>query len=451
MSDYQYDLIVIGGGSGGVRAARVAAIGGARVALAEQSRLGGTCVNVGCVPKKFFSYAAHFAEGFEQSRGYGFQSEHHFDWPTLRDNTASEIERLNGIYQSLLDKAGVELLPWHARIEGPHEVSVNGKRLTTERILIAVGGKPRQLDFDGASKMVSSNEMFSLDTLPKRLVVYGGGYIAVEFASILNGLGVDTTLVYRGELFLKGFDQELREFLRDEISAKGVKLHFNANIVGIEESEGVHQVSLDDGSTLEAELVLSAVGRDPNFDGLGLDSVDVALDESGFIEVDDAYRTSTPSILALGDVIDTPQLTPVAIAEAIRMVAIHFEQRRPAPINYDAVATAVFCSPNAATVGLTEEQARQRYDGLRIYVSSFRPLMHTLAKDDARCFMKLIVDDASDRVVGVHVAGADAGELVQGLAIGVQAGITKQQYDATIGIHPTSAEEIVTMREVTRR
>lgn len=451
MSDFQYDLIVIGGGSGGVRAARVAAKSGARVALAEQSRLGGTCVNVGCVPKKFFSYAAHFSEGFEQSRGYGFHSDNRFDWATLRDNTASEIERLNGIYRSLLDKAGVELLSGHARIEGPNEVTVDGQQVTAERILIAVGGTPRQLDFPGAEHVVSSNEMFTLATLPKRMVVYGGGYIAVEFASILNGLGVETTLVYRGELFLKGFDHELRELLRDEISGKGVKLHFNASISAIEKSEGVKRITLDDGSSIDADLVLSAVGREPNFDGLGLDNVDVALDEGGCIKVDDAYQTSTPSILALGDVINTPQLTPVAIAEAIRMVAIHFEQRTPEPINYEAVATAVFCSPNAATVGLTEEEARQRFEGLRIYVTSFRPLLHTLAQDPGRCFMKLVVDDASDKVVGVHVAGADAGELVQGLAIGVQSGITKQQYDATIGIHPTSAEEIVTMREVTRR
>lgn len=455
MSNHDYDLFVIGGGSGGVRAARVASLKGAKVALAEQSHLGGTCVNVGCVPKKFFSYAADFASGFEQSKGYGFSSTHTFDWATLRENTANEIKRLNGIYQGLLEKANVTLFNAHAKVTGANQVEVDGKTVTAGRILLATGGKPRQLDFPGAEHMLISDQMFTLETLPKRLAVYGGGYIAVEFASIMHTLGVETHLIYRGELFLSGFDNEVREFVRDSLDAQGVHLHFGHSIERIEQASGQKTVFLDNGESIVADEVLGAVGRVPNFEGLGLASVNVALDDSGLVNINDAYETTTPSILALGDIIDTPALTPVAIAEAMRLVSIHFDESRkgsdlPPQIDYSMVATAVFCHPNVAVVGKSEEEARQAFDSIRIYTSSFRPLMHTLANDDQKCFMKLVVDDATDRVVGVHVVGADAGELVQGLAIAVKAGLTKSDFDSTIGIHPTSAEEIVTMREPTR-
>lgn len=451
MADYEYDLVVIGGGSGGVRAARTAAKTGARVALAEQSQLGGTCVNVGCVPKKLYSYAAHFAEGFAQSRGYGFSVQSSFDWPTLRDNTSNEIQRLNGIYQRLLDDAGVTLHRGHAYIDGPNKVSVGNTGLTARRILIATGGTPRQLDFEGAELMVDSNQMFSLPALPDRLVVYGGGYIAVEFASIMNALGVDTTLVYRGELFLKGFDQEMREVIRDEVSQRGVKLLFNTSITAIKRQQDALALSLKGHDNIDADLVLGAVGRVPNFDGLGLENVNVERDEAGFIKVNDAYESTEPSILSLGDTIDTPALTPVATSEAMRLVDIHYKGLSPAPIDYANVATAIFSSPNAASVGASEEEARQQYQAIRVYVTRFRPMMHTLADDPGRCMMKLIVDDASDRVVGAQVVGDDAGELMQALAVCVQAGVTKASFDATIGIHPTSAEEIVTLREPTRR
>lgn len=456
MSNHDYDLFVIGGGSGGVRAARVASLKGAKVALAEQSHLGGTCVNVGCVPKKFFSYAAEFASGFEQSKGYGFSSTHTFDWATLRDNTANEIKRLNGIYQGLLEKANVTLFNAHAKVTGANQVEVDGKTVTAGRILLATGGKPRQLDFPGAECMLVSDQMFTLETLPKRLAVYGGGYIAVEFASIMHALGVETHLIYRGDLLLSGFDKEVREFVRDSLEAQGLHLHFGHSIERIEQAADHKTVLLDNGESIVVDQVLGAVGRVPNFDGLGLESVNVELDDSGLVKINDAYETSTPSLLAIGDIIDSPALTPVAIAEAMRLVTIHFDGNRegealPPQIDYAMVATAVFCHPNVAVVGKTEEEARQAFDSIRVYTSSFRPLMHTLARDDQKCFMKLVVDDSSDRVVGAHVVGSDAGELVQGLAIAVKAGLTKADFDSTIGIHPTSAEEIVTMREPTRR
>ncbi|ANF58217.1 glutathione-disulfide reductase [Halotalea alkalilenta] len=453
MAKHDYDLVVIGGGSGGVRAARMAAKQGARVALAEQSRLGGTCVNVGCVPKKLYAYASHFATSFRQSEGFGWSlsPSPSFEWSRLRDNTAREIERLNGIYRNLLVNAGVELFEAHAFIEGPHLVRIGEHRVSAERILIATGGKPWRPDFPGAERMLDSNRIFSLERLPRRLAIYGGGYIAVEFASIFSGLGVEVTLVYRGELFLRGFDHEVREFVRDEMMRKGVDFRFGHSVARIEASEQGDRVVLDDGAELEVDLVLGATGRRPNFDGLGLENLEVVLGEGGVLEVDDGYRTATPSVLALGDVIGTPELTPVAIAEAMRLVAIHFEHTAPAPIDYQNVATAVFCEPNVATVGLTEEQARERCEAVRIYVTKFRPMLHTLADDPGRCLMKLVVDDGSDKVVGAHMVGHDAGELIQGIAIAVTAGLTKADFDSTIGIHPTSAEEFVTLREATRR
>ncbi|MGK0546233.1 glutathione-disulfide reductase [Halomonas cupida] len=452
MSQYDYDLFVIGAGSGGVRAARTAAATGAKVAVAEDRYLGGTCVNVGCVPKKLYSYAAHFHEAFDDARGFGWQLNEapSFDWNTLRDNKIGEIKRLNGIYGKLLDNAGVRLINGRAKVVDEHRVEVAGETISAEKILVAVGGWPWVPPFPGSELAMNSNQIFDLDHFPKRFLVLGGGYIAVEFASIFNGLGADAHLVYRGELFLRGFDQEVREFTRDEMAKKGVNLHFNTNIESLEKVEGGIKATLTNGDVLEVDAVLSATGRKPHLEGLGLDRLDIALNENGSIQVNDRFETSVPSILALGDVTGGPELTPVALAEAMHLVAHHYGDAPKAPMNYDNIATAVFCHPNIGTVGLSEEKAREVYGDIRVYTADFRPMKHTLSGSDERCLMKLIVDDKSDVVVGAHMVGEEAGEVIQGIAIAVRAGLTKAQFDATVGIHPTGAEEFVTMRTPTR-
>ncbi|WP_251978098.1 glutathione-disulfide reductase [Salinicola avicenniae] len=456
-ASYDYDLFVIGAGSGGVRAARTAAAAGARVAVAEDRYLGGTCVNVGCVPKKLYSYAAHFHDAFEESAGFGWTLAQapSFDWATLRDNKVEEIKRLNGIYNRLLDNAGVTLINGRAKVVDAHAVEINGERISAEKILVAVGGWPWTPEFEGSELTVNSNQVFDLDSFPQRFLVLGGGYIAVEFASIFNGLGADTHLVYRGELFLRGFDNEVREFTRDEMAKKGVNLHFETNIQRIRQVETGLEVTLTDGEQLEVDAVLSATGRKPHLAGLGLDTLGVELNADGTLKVNERYEASVPSILALGDVIGGPELTPVALAEAMHLVQHHFPKDEsdgaPGPLDYDDIATAVFCHPNIGTVGLSEEEARARYGAVRIYSADFRPMKHTLSGSDERCLMKLVVDDTSDRVVGAHMVGEEAGEIIQGLAIAVRAKLTKRDFDATVGIHPTAAEEFVTMRSVTRR
>lgn len=453
MAEYDYDLFVIGAGSGGVRAARTAAATGARVAIAEDRYLGGTCVNVGCVPKKLYSYAAHFQEAFEDSAGFGWQLSEapRFDWATLRDNKIDEIKRLNGIYNRLLDNADVTLINARAKVIDGHHVDVNGETVSAEKILVAVGGWPWVPDFPGNEHVIDSNRVFDLDEFPKRFLVLGGGYIAVEFASIFNGLGSESHLVYRGALFLRGFDHEVREFTRDEMAKKGVNIHFETTIEAIEKQGEVLQVTLTNGETLEVDAVLAATGRRPHLAGLGLDTLDVALNSDGTLKVNERYETSIPSILALGDVTGGPELTPVALAEAMHMVQHHFTSNPPGPLNYRNIATTVFCHPNIGTVGLSEEEARAEYDEVRIYTADFRPMKHTLSGSDERCLMKLVVDDTSDRVVGAHMIGEEAGEVIQGIAIAVRAGLSKTDFDATIGIHPTGAEEFVTMRTPSRR
>ncbi|MDH4573176.1 glutathione-disulfide reductase [Salinicola acroporae] len=453
MANYDYDLFVIGAGSGGVRAARTAAATGARVAVAEDRYLGGTCVNVGCVPKKLYSYAAHFHDAFEDSRGFGWTIPEapQFDWATLRDNKIEEIKRLNGIYGRLLDGAGVKLINGRAKVVDTNAVEVNGERITAEKILVAVGGWPWTPEFEGSELTVNSNQVFDLDSFPRRFLVLGGGYIAVEFASIFNGLGADTHLIYRGELFLRGFDQEVREFTRDEMAKKGVNLHFETNIERIRRVEGGLEVTLTNGERLEVDAVLAATGRRPHLEGLGLEALGVQLDTDGTLKVNERFESSVPSILALGDVTGGPELTPVALAEAMHLVQHHFGDKTPPPLDYENIATAVFCHPNIGTVGLSEEEARARFDAIRVYSADFRPMKHTLSGSDERCLMKLVVDDASDRVVGAHMVGDEAGETIQGIAIAVRARLTKADFDATVGIHPTAAEEFVTMRSVTRR
>jgi len=445
---YDFDLFVIGAGSGGVRAARFAAGFGARVAVAESRYLGGTCVNVGCVPKKLLVYGAHFAEDFEQASGFGWSlGEANFDWATLIANKNREIERLNGIYRNLLTNSGVSLFEGHARIVDAHTVEVNGQRHSTERILIATGGWPQIPDIPGREHAISSNEAFFLKQLPKRVLVVGGGYIAVEFASIFHGLGATTSLLYRGDLFLRGFDGAVREHLRDELSKKGLDLQFNADIASIErQADGSLAATLKDGRVLEADCVFYATGRRPMLDNLGLENVKVKLDKRGYIEVDDLFQTSTPSILALGDVIGRVQLTPVALAEGMAVARRLFKPEEYRPLDYSMIPTAVFSLPNIGTVGLSEEQAIEAGHKVKIFESRFRPMKLTLTENPERTLMKLVVDADSDRVLGCHMVGPEAGEIVQGLAVALKAGATKQIFDETIGVHPSAAEEFVTLR-----
>jgi glutathione reductase (NADPH) len=445
---YDFDLFVIGAGSGGVRAARFAAGFGAKVAVAESRYLGGTCVNVGCVPKKLLVYGAHYAEDIGQAQGYGWTIDGAtFDWKTLIANKDREIQRLNGIYRSILVDSGVTLLQAHAQLVDAHTVEVEGKHYSAEHILIATGGWPHVPEIPGREHAITSNEAFYLDALPRRVLVVGGGYIAVEFASIFHGCGADTKLLYRGELFLRGFDGSLRDHLKDEMIKKGVDLQFNADIVHIDKlADGSLLATLEDGRTLEADCIFYATGRRPMIDGLGLEAAGVALDARGFIAVDDEYCTSVPSILAIGDVIGRVQLTPVALAEGMAVARRLFKPEQYRKVDYSTIPTAVFSLPNMATVGLTEEQAREQGYKVTLFESRFRPMKLTMTDSLERSLMKLVVDAHTDRVLGCHMAGPDAGEIMQGLAVALKAGATKQVFDETLGIHPTAAEEFVTMR-----
>jgi len=448
MSEYDFDLFVIGVGSGGVRAARMSSTYGARVATAEDKFMGGTCVNVGCVPKKLMVYASHFHEDYANAEGFGWSEvKPEFDWPKLIENKNKEIRRLNGIYQGLLDNAGVTHFDGRARIVDAHHISIGDKVISTESILIATGGWPVVPEFPGSEHVITSNEAFFLEQLPKRSLVVGGGYIAVEFAGIFGGLGSQSHLSYRGPLFLRGFDLDVREFVAEELGKKNVQLHFNSNVERIEKNpDGSLKVSFKQGEPLEVDLVMYATGRKPAVDDIGLENVNVALQENGAVIVDEQFRTSEPNIFALGDVTDKIQLTPVAIKEAMAFAQTQY-LGKPTVMDYDGIATAVFCQPNIGTVGLSEEQAREKYGEVDVYLSSFKAMKHTLSGSDERSMMKIIVDRESDRVVGVHMVGAEAGEIIQGIAIAMKAGATKAVFDATVGIHPTSAEEFVTMRE----
>ncbi|MCQ4258813.1 glutathione-disulfide reductase [Stutzerimonas stutzeri] len=448
---YDFDLFVIGAGSGGVRAARFAAGFGARVAVAESRYLGGTCVNVGCVPKKLLVYGAHYSDDIDQAQGYGWTIDGAtFDWKTLIANKDREIQRLNGIYKNLLTDSGVTLLQAHARLVDAHTVEVEGQHYTAEHILIATGGWPFVPDIPGREHAITSNEAFYLDELPRRVLVVGGGYIAVEFASIFHGCGSETRLLYRGDLFLRGFDGSLRDHLKDELIKKDVDLQFNADITRIDKQpDGTLLATLKDGRTLEADCILYATGRRPMLDGLGMENLDVTLDERGFIAVDEQFRTTTPSILAIGDVIGRVQLTPVALAEGMAVARQLFKPEEYRPVDYNTIATAVFSLPNMATVGLTEEEARAKGHKVVLFESRFRPMKLTMTNSLERSLMKLVVDADTDKVLGCHMAGPEAGEIIQGLAVALKAGATKRIFDDTLGIHPTAAEEFVTMRTPT--
>jgi glutathione reductase (NADPH) len=443
---YDYDLFTIGGGSGGVRASRMAAQYGAKVALAEERYLGGTCVNVGCIPKKLFVYASEFSDAFADCAGFGWTvGERSFDWHKLIANKDREIARLNGVYEKVLTDNGVRILRARATIADAHTVVVGSERYTARYILVATGGWPTTPLIPGGELAITSNEAFFLPQFPARAIVVGGGYIGLEFAGIFHGLGAHVSLVHRGELFLRGFDDDLRRTLAAEMGRRGVDLRFNRKVERIEKLARGIRATLDDGSALEANLIMFATGRTPNTRSLGLEQAGVKLDHEGAVVVDSYSCSSVPNIYAVGDCTDRMQLTPVAIAEgqAVAETLFHGNPKTP---DYENVPTAVFSQPNLGTVGLTEAEARERYDAVDVYKSSFRPLKHTLSGRDEHSFMKLVVDRKTDRVLGCHMVGTDAGEIIQGLAIALKCSATKAQFDATVGIHPTAAEEFVTMR-----
>ena len=462
MAQYDFDLFVIGGGSGGVRAARMAAQRGARVALAEQSGtsgLGGTCVNVGCIPKKLYSYAAHFAESFEESHGFGWEGDApRLNWQTLKANRRREISRLNGVYLNLLSGVGVTVMDAHATLVDPHRVSADGKIWSAAHILLATGGTPNVPKVPGAELVCTSNDMFDLEPFPQRLLVVGGGYIACEFASIFNGLGSSVVQLYRGEQVLRGFDGDVRQFIAAELRKTGVDLRLACDVQRISRVDDGLEVELDGaaavGQRLVVDKVLYATGRVPNVRGLGLHALGVAIGKDGGVEVGANYQTSVPSIYAVGDVTARVQLTPVALGEAMVVVDHLFgpvEGKAARSMSYQYIPTAVFTHPNIGTVGYSEEDARAKFGQVTIYRSEFKALKHTLSGSSERTLMKLVVEDATDRVVGLHMVGPDAGEVVQGFAVAMKAGATKAVFDSTIGIHPTAAEEFVTMREPVRR
>lgn len=447
MTENHFDLLVIGAGSGGVRAARMAAAQGVKVAIIESQYLGGTCVNVGCIPKKLFVYASHFVEEFANAKGFGWQvGECQHQWQTLIDNKDKEIARLNNIYQSLLESQGVEIIYGRATFIAAKKISVANHVYSADKILIAVGGYPSPLTFPGANLAINSDQVFALSELPKRIVIIGGGYISVEFAGIFNQLGVETHLVYRGEQLLKSFDHSSATFLANEMQKKGVQIHYQTEIQKIDKKEQSLVCQLSSDTVLEVDHVLIAAGRTPNTDKLGLALTQVESNQQGFIDVNSNFETKEQGVFALGDVIGTPELTPVALAQAMAFVNQQFGDNIQ-KMNYKAIPTAIFSQPNMACVGLTEEQVKAASLAVDVFISEFRHLKHTLSGSDERVYMKLLVERKTDKLIGMHMVGPDAGEIIQGFAVAVKAGLTKADVDSTLGIHPTAAEEFVTMRE----
>ena len=446
MSSHDFDLLVIGAGSGGVRASRIAAGHGARVAVAEEYRVGGTCVIRGCVPKKLLVYGSHFAEDLEDARRFGWQIEGKtFDWAVLRDNVAAEVDRLNGLYQNTLDNNQVTTLLGHARIIDAHTVEVDGQRHTAGTILIASGARPFTPDIPGAEHGITSNDVFHLPTLPRRMVIAGAGYIATEFAGVFHELGVDVTLINRSETILRGWEPALSDRLLQISMAKGLNFKLNCRLERVEKTEAGLMLHFADGKTMETDVVLWALGRLPNVEGLGLEDVGVALNEKGAIAVDADNRTNVPTVFAVGDVTDRVQLTPVAIREGHSFADRQFGEKNW-HVDYNAIPSAVFSNPPLGSVGMTEAQARNAYGQVKIYTSDFRPMKNVLAGRNERALYKLVVDAATDRVVGAHMIGPDAPEILQAVAIAVKAGLTKAQFDDTMALHPTMSEELVLMR-----
>jgi len=446
MPETEYDLVTIGAGSGGVRASRRASEYGARVAVVEAGPLGGTCVNVGCVPKKFLVYASHFMEEARLARDFGWNfGSLEQDWGQFIERKNREILRLNNAYRTILGKAGVELIEGRARIDGPHRVIIGERTVTARHILIATGSEPRWPLSDGSEYSITSNEAFFLPSRPQKILIAGGGYIAVEFAAIFRGLGSDVTLVHRGENFLRGFDEDIRDSLRTAYLERGVDLRFNLQIETIEQSGSARIATLSNGDRIDADEIMFAIGRTPLTEGLDLDTVEVKLDDTGAIIVDEFSQTTAANVHAIGDVTNRMNLTPIAIAEGEALARTLFDGSPTRP-DYSNVPSAIFSQPPAGTVGLTEEEARLQYESIEIFKSTFRPMRQSLGNWKERCMMKLVVDKVSDRVLGVHMVGPEAGEIVQGFAVALKCGATKAQFDATVGIHPTSAEELVTMR-----
>lgn len=447
MNAHDYDLFVIGAGSGGVRAARISAGHGARVAIAEEYRVGGTCVIRGCVPKKLLVYGAHFAEDLEDARNFGWTVEaKRFDWVTLRDNVLSEVDRLNKAYISTLESQKVKILLDRAVLEDAHTVRIGDKTVTADKILIATGARPGLPDCEGAEHGITSNEVFHLEALPKRVVIAGGGYIANEFAGIFNALGVKVTLLLRGDRLLREYDQQLAERLQAISTAKGIDFRFNAPFRKVEkQADGSLLVHAGKDTPIETDLLVYAIGRPPNSAGLGLEAIGVELAENGAIKVDADSRSTVENIYAVGDVTDRVQLTPVAIREGHAFADTVFGGK-PWRVDHSCIPSAVFSHPPIAAVGLTESQARNAYGSVRVYASDFRPMKNVLAGRSERSLYKLVVDEASGRILGAHMIGPEAAEIMQPLAIAVKAGLTKAQLDETVAIHPTMAEELVLMR-----
>jgi glutathione reductase (NADPH) len=445
---YDYDLFVIGAGSGGVRAARIAAGHGAKVAIAEEKHLGGTCVNVGCVPKKLLAYASDFRAHFEDAKNFGWTlGNASFDWKTLIQNKDSEIKRLNGIYNKLLSDSGADIFDGKAKFIDNHTIEVNGKTVTADKVLIATGGKPNVPNFPGKEHAITSDDAFYLPDLPKRTVIIGGGYIGVEFAHILSGMGSQVTLLHRGKKLLKGFDEDIRQTLGEEMQKQDhLSLKFDCEIAKVEKKNNELIVHTKDGDTFNCDVVLAATGRIPNSHNLGLENTDVTQDNLNRVIVNDNYQSNASNIYAVGDVCNNHNLTPVATAEGHVLADRLYANLVGKKVSYDFIPTAVFSLPPVSSVGFTEQQAIDKGFNIDVYISKFTPMKHTVSKRDEKTMMKMLVDKDSDRVIGIHMVGMDAPEIMQGFAVAINSGAKKADFDRTIGIHPTSAEEFVTMR-----
>lgn len=443
MSDYDFDYFVIGAGSGGVRSARIAASLGAKVGIAEGKHFGGTCVNLGCIPKKIFSYAADYGTGFEEARNYGWSGEAKFDWKTLKANKDKEIARLESIYRNILNINKVEAFEAYASFKDDHTLLINGQEITAERILIAAGGQPKKPDIKGQEFIKTSDDIFALEELPKDIVILGAGYIGLEFAHIFHGMGCNVTLIHRGSYLLKGFDLDIQDHLLEEMQKQGIKILLNKQVAEVTDKA----VILSGDETVPAQLVLGATGREPHTKNLGLEKAGVEIDEKGFVKVNNEFTTSQPHIFAIGDITKTHHLTPVAIAQGHALASTLFGGK-VRHINFGLIPTAVFSKPEIATVGMSEQEAFRKGEDYTVYKTTFRPLRHTITGLETKIMMKLIVNKNTDKVLGLHIAGPEAGEMVQLAGIALNAGATKEHFDSTLPVHPTSSEELVLLTAV---